>query len=154
MAREQLGGRIDISPKEIVCSADPLTEDIKKIIVEAFGVTPLNYYAASESPIMAGQCGKYKGLHLFDDWHCFEIVDDEYREVKNGKDGRLILTNLYNYTQPLIRYEMTDRLILEEEKCTCGWKFPVIKKKYVEGRKNLCGLIKGMEKKIISTQVF
>ncbi len=128
LAMEQLQGRINISPKKVICSGDQLTEDIRKLVRDAFGINPVNYYAASEAPVMAAQCNRHKGLHLFNDWHYFEVVDDGYKEVEIGQEGRLILTNLYNYTQPLIRYEMSDRLILGENKCSCSWKFPVIDK--------------------------
>ncbi len=128
LAMAQLQGHINISPKKVICSGDPLTEDIRKLVLDAFGINPVNYYAASEAPAMAAQCSTCNKMHLFNDWHCFEVVDDGYNEVEIGQDGRLILTNLYNYTQPLIRYEMKDRLILGENKCSCSWKFPVIDK--------------------------
>jgi phenylacetate-coenzyme A ligase PaaK-like adenylate-forming protein len=38
----------------------------------------------------------------------------------------VILTNLYNYTQPLIRYEMNDEIVLDEKPCECAWPSPTI----------------------------
>lgn len=44
---------------------------------------------------------------------------------------KYLLTNLYNYTQPMIRYEVTDRIIYHGEPCPCGNPSPWIE---VEGR--------------------
>ena len=126
IADQQLNGKIDIHPKKILCSGDTLTPLMKDTIKKAFGVEPVNYYASSESVGMAAECDIHKGLHMFDDWHCFEIVDKNYNSVAPGKPGKLLLTNLYNYTQPLIRYEMSDELILSSYPCQCGWSFPIL----------------------------
>jgi len=127
LAGEQIKGNINIKPKRIICAADPLTSQMRETIKKAFGVEPVNFYAASESVGMAAECDTGKGFHLFDDWHCFEIVDKNLKPVKLGEPGRLLLTNLYNYTQPLIRYQLEDEIILDDKPCLCGCPFPVIK---------------------------
>lgn len=117
LAEEQLNGQLNIYPEQILCSGDAMSPHMHKKIVEAFGVEPTNYYAASESICMGSQCNKHKYLHLFDDWHVFDF------DKQN-----LIITNLYNYSQPLIRYEMNDTVVLAEHACECEWSFPVVKK--------------------------
>jgi putative adenylate-forming enzyme len=126
LAKEQIAGRLDISPKKIVCSADHLTTKIRDTILKAFGVNPIAFYAASESIAMAADCAIDHGFHLFDDWHVFQLVDKDRNPVTAGMPGRVILTNLYNYTQPLIRYEMNDVLVLDKEPCSCSWPAPTI----------------------------
>jgi len=116
LAEEQLKGNVNINLEKILCSGDPMSPHMQEKIVEAFNVEPTNYYAASESICMAAHCDKHKYLHLFDDWHVFDFDKEN-----------LIMTNLYNFTQPLIRYEMNDAIALEEKGCDCGWSFPVIK---------------------------
>jgi putative adenylate-forming enzyme len=127
LAEEQLRGSINIKPKRVMCAADPLTPKMRDTIKSAFAVEPLNFYAASESVGMAAECDSHRGFHLFDDWHCFEIVDEDTRPVKPGEPGKLILTTLYNYTQPLIRYQLMDEITLDEKLCECGSPFSVIK---------------------------
>ena len=127
LAEEQLKGNIDIKPQRVMCSADPLTSKMRETTRRAFEIEPVNFYAASESIGMAGECDTHQGFHLFDDWHCFEIVDDDGNPVKPGQPGKLLLTNLYNYTQPLIRYQLYDEIVLEEKTCECGCPFPLIK---------------------------
>lgn len=127
LAHEQLKGKLNISPKWIICSADPLTPRIRKTIKQAFGIDPLNLYAASESLGIAAQCSSRHNIHLFDDWHCLEILGRDHNPRKPSEFGSLILTNLYNYTQPLIRYQMNDELAIDAQFCDCEWPFQTIK---------------------------
>jgi putative adenylate-forming enzyme len=127
LAKEKLAGTVDVRPKRIMCSADILQPSMHKTIKDAFGMEPTNFYAASESISMAIDCEEHDGMHLFTDWHCFEILNEDNQPAPNGKSGKLVLTNLYNYTQPLIRYDMHDQIEPCTEKCSCGSPFPKIK---------------------------
>lgn len=127
LAQEKLRGGIRISPKRIITSADTLTPDMRATIEKAFGVAPVNFYAASESLCLGAECDLEHSLHIFNDWHRFELLGSEGNAVREGESGNLVLTNLYNYTEPLIRYRMNDELILDKKKCACKSPFPVIK---------------------------
>jgi hypothetical protein len=60
-------------------------------------------------------------IDLFDDMCIAENVDEDYRPVPPGEVGsRLLVTNLFNLTQPLIRFEVTDLVAVEPEPCQCG----------------------------------
>ena len=132
LALEQLRGHLDIHPERIVCSADALTDRMKTAIADAFGVAPVNFYAASESLCMAAECDRHEGLHLFEDWHCYELVDALHQPMQGKGPGSLLLTTLHNYAQPLIRYQMNDEIILSDEPCRCGSAYRRIEK--VSGR--------------------
>jgi putative adenylate-forming enzyme len=134
LAQEQIGGNIRIRPKRVGCIGDPLTPRMRITIEEAFGVNPVDMYGTSESMTMGAECDVHHRLHLFDDWFCFEVADDKLTPVNPGEPGRLLLTNLYNYTQPLIRYQMNDEIILNDEPCQCGWPFPILEK--IAGRQD------------------
>jgi phenylacetate-coenzyme A ligase PaaK-like adenylate-forming protein len=61
------------------------------------------------------------------DWALLEVVDEAGRPAPEGKLGhKALLTNLANFVQPLIRYEMGDRLALASEPCACGSRLPRI----------------------------
>jgi phenylacetate-coenzyme A ligase PaaK-like adenylate-forming protein len=75
----------------------------------------------------------YGRKHLFEDDAAIEVVDDDGRNVAPGELGsRLLLTIFERYTQPLIRYEISDRVRLAGEPCPCGRPFRVIET--IEGR--------------------
>lgn len=128
LAHQQDAGRLNIAPGKIFSSADPLTPAIKTNIEKAFGVTPVNIYTASEIMTFSVECELHRRLHYFNDWFDVQLVNDNLRPVKAGRPGRLVVTNLYNYTQPLIRYRMDDEIVLSSEPCPCGWPFGVIEK--------------------------
>ena len=126
LAQEQLRGRIAVRPERIISTSELLTPEIREAVTQAFGIAPINLYAASESPCMAAQCALHQDLHLATDWHIFEALDDQLRPAAAGTPGHLFLTNLYNYTQPLIRYRMNDEIVINEPLCRCGSPFPTI----------------------------
>ena len=127
LAGEQIKGNININPKRIICSADPLTSRVRETVGKVFGIAPINFYAASESIGLAAECDTHRGFHLFNDWHCFEVVGENLEHLEPGRPGKVLLTNLYNHTQPLIRYQMRDELVLNDAPCPCGSPFPLIK---------------------------
>jgi phenylacetate-CoA ligase len=130
LVSEQQAGRLNIRPRKIVSSAEPLDEKLTKLIEEVFGVSPYNFYAASESIGLAQDCHLHCGLHVFNDLHAVELLNDKGERVEPGKSGQIVLTNLYNRCQPLIRYQMHDIAVYSEEECDCGLPFPLLKNVY------------------------
>lgn len=128
LAEAQLKSRLNIFPERIICSGDQLTDSMRETIYEAFRVQPINFYAASESLCMAAECHLHRGLHLFEDWHIYELVDENLEPVPDGQPGSLVITTLHNDTQPLIRYRMFDEMILEPKPCDCGSNFKRIER--------------------------
>jgi phenylacetate-coenzyme A ligase PaaK-like adenylate-forming protein len=50
-----------------------------------------------------------------------ENVDADGSPVPAGEPGaKLLITNLYNHDQPLIRFELTDTVAFDPEACPCG----------------------------------
>lgn len=134
LAEQQLAGILRISPRTVVTSAEVRTAEMEERIVAAWGQAPFNVYISTESgaPI-AAECSRHAGLHLFEDTVQLEMVDDDYRPVAIGEPGsHLLLTNLFNRTQPLIRYELDDLAALSPDPCPCGRPFPLLRS--VEGR--------------------
>jgi phenylacetate-coenzyme A ligase PaaK-like adenylate-forming protein len=126
LAQDQLNGRINLKPESIVCSGEPMTELARRDITQAFGIRPASLYAASESIVMGVECRSHGNMHLFDDLHVFESIDQDLRAVSEGEVGELLLTSLYNYTLPIIRYRTSDRLGLNQSHCPCGSTFPLV----------------------------
>lgn len=71
-------------------------------------------------------------MHLNADWVILEPVDRQYRPVPQGTcPHTVLLTNLANHVQPLIRYDLGDQVTFAAGPCTCGSPLPVID---VQGR--------------------
>jgi len=90
-------------------------------------------YAATETAGIASECSWHTGMHLYEDLVITEVVDQENRAVPIGTFGaKVLVTVLFSRTQPLIRYEMSDRVRLTDASCPCGRVFRMIDA--VEGR--------------------
>jgi putative adenylate-forming enzyme len=125
LALEQLEGRLDIHPRVIGTAGELLTGDMSQKIGEAWGVVPYNYYGLTEAGAFLGaDCSFHQGIHVFEDFFIVEVVDDKNKPVPDGITGdKFLLTNLFNFTQPLIRYEISDMISVASEPCSCGRAF-------------------------------
>jgi len=120
LAAEQRAGRLHVRPRILVTLAELRTPEMTQRLVEAFGIPPFDVYGASEG-LFGSECEHHHGIHLFEDTTLVENVDSDGQPVPAGQPGaRLLVTNLYNLVQPLIRLEITDVVTLDPEPCPCG----------------------------------
>jgi len=121
LADEQLHGRLDVHPTRVVTVSEVRTAEMEEAIRTAWGVQPFDWYGITEGGVLAGDCAHHRGMHLFEDLFIVENVDEHGREVPDGEIGhKLLLTNLFNRTQPIIRYELSDMVAIDSQPCPCG----------------------------------
>jgi phenylacetate-coenzyme A ligase PaaK-like adenylate-forming protein len=131
LATEQEQGRLDIHPVLLAISAEGLAPDEYGRIAKAVGAKVGNSYASTEVPFLSFSC-KHGWLHVNNDWVTFEPVDAEFRPVPPGQVSHTVLvSNLANRLQPIIRYDLGDSVVEREDPCPCGSPFPAIR---VQGR--------------------
>lgn len=120
-------GKIRVGPKRVVSYAEVLENEEKERLQRAFGCPVVEIYQASEGPI--GSACRHGTLHINEDLVYVELLDDSGDPVTEpGTTARrVIVTNLLNTVQPLIRYEMNDLAELGEA-CPCGSRFRTIAK--------------------------
>jgi len=127
LADEQRAGRLHIRPRIVSTHTEALTKETARRMEQAWGTRPYNHYGLSELPTFGTECAERRGIHVFEDLLIAEVVDENNRPVPPGRTGqKLLLTNLYNFTQPIIRYEVSDMLTLSPEPCPCGRPFPLV----------------------------
>lgn len=131
LADEARAGRLQLSLNELWTGGEALSATMRSSIESAFGCAVANSYGASEFLAIAAPC-RHGVLHLNADWVMLEPVDAAGHPVPPGVCGeRAWLTNLANHVQPLIRYELGDRVTLLAGPCACGSPLPAIE---VQGR--------------------
>jgi phenylacetate-CoA ligase len=109
LAEEELQGRLRIAPRVIAAGAEPTTEDVRRRIDAAWGIRPSVVYATTEVPVIAAASAESPTLELLEDFALVEAVDEYNRPVGPGEpSAKLLVTNLVNHAQPLIRYELSD----------------------------------------------
>jgi phenylacetate-coenzyme A ligase PaaK-like adenylate-forming protein len=120
LAREGQAGRLKISPRRVLTCGEQCTAETRAAVAESWGVEIYDYWGCSEG-VYAFPCSKSRAMHLPDDLAIIEPVDRVGNPVAAGQPAdKILLTNLYNRTQPLIRYEVTDAMTLVASPCECG----------------------------------
>lgn len=99
LAASQLRGDLDIHPQIVENSGEAVGNNDQKLIEKAFGLPIVNVYSCSEHMLMGTSFPGHEGIVLFEDDLIFEFHED-----------CTYITNLFNYTEPLIRYRMDDVL--------------------------------------------
>jgi phenylacetate-CoA ligase len=126
LAKEQQAGRLHIGPVLINAAGETLTGRARQQITRAFGADISNYYGSSEAIGLTFEC-KHHQLHVNSDWYILEPVDAYNQPVPPGQLSHAVLvTNLPDRVQPIIRYKMGDRATIDSKPCPCGSPFPVI----------------------------
>lgn len=130
---EQDAGRLNIHPHEVWLGGETLNASTQQRLERTWQSPFANTYGCSEFLALATSC-PLGHLHFNHDWAILESVDEQGRPVPPGETGSTtLLTNLSNHTQPIIRYDLGDRITVSPHACACGSPFPVIE---VQGR---CG---------------
>ena len=111
---------LKIQPDVIITGGELLTDEIRKKLIDRFGCYVQTHYSCTEAGEIACECSEGH-LHINEDWVIVEPVDNNNNPVAFGvQSDKLLITNLSNYIQPFIRYELTDRIIVHNEPCKCG----------------------------------
>lgn len=120
LVEEKISGRLHIEPIIIMTGGEYLSSALRKKLSDAFHCTVQTSYSCTEGGTIACECA-HQHFHINDDWVIVEPVDKDNKPVPDGvQSDKILLTNLYNYTQPFIRYEVTDRVVMHHERCSCG----------------------------------
>lgn len=99
MAEQVRLGRVPNHIERVISCGEPLSAGLRSFLEDTFQCPVINFYGSSESLALGLQEKAGDGMILFDDLNVIEV-----------EDGEMYLTCLYNFTQPLIRYHLTDTL--------------------------------------------
>ncbi|MDE6844314.1 MAG: phenylacetate--CoA ligase family protein, partial [Lachnospiraceae bacterium] len=99
MAEQVRLGRVPNHVKRVISCGEPLSPGLRDFLEDTFKCPAINFYGSSESLALGLEENAGDGMILFDDLNVIEV-----------ENGEMYLTCLYNFTQPLIRYHLTDTL--------------------------------------------
>lgn len=98
-----------------------IKNELKIDIYDIYGLTEIY------GPGIAIDCDCHEGMHYYDDYLYFEIIDSVTGEVlPEGEVGELVITTLRKEGAPLLRYRTRDLTRIIPEECKCGLKYPRI----------------------------
>lgn len=134
LALEQLANpRPNIRVHQMLNWADPVSSELRQIVRSAFGAEIVDRYSSNEFGYLALQCPGADHLHAPQVNNFIEILDSDNQPVQPGESGRVVVTALNNYSQPLIRYELGDYASWGEG-CKLGITFPILQPTIVRAR--------------------
>lgn len=121
--------------KACFVTSEMLFESDKKLLEKQFGIPIINEYGASELDLIAFENPKGE-WQVNSETLFIEILDENNNVLPYGKEGRIVITSLFNKANPFIRYEIGDIGILDEKSTL---QKPILKK--LIGRTNDVALL-------------
>lgn len=123
--KRQLKSKIHL--RKAILGSERWGEKMRQRIREELGVELYDIYGLTEiyGPGISMSCKCSNGLHYWDDYFYFEIIDSHTGEhVQEGEFGELVITTLCKQGAPLIRYRTRDITRLLTGQCSCGLEYP------------------------------
>ena len=109
------------SPKAVMSSAQALPDATRNTIEAGFDTRVYDKYGSREFSGIAYQCGHSADHHVMDESYIVELLVDG-RPARPGEIGEVVITDLNNFSVPLIRYRIGDLAVASEatSPCPCG----------------------------------
>lgn len=106
--------------KAVFSTAEVLYPHQRELMREAFACEVFDTYGCGDGMGHATECGFHNGLHVCPEASVMQIVDAQGNSVAPGTEGEVVLTSLFDYSMPLIRYAPGDRAVVKWGACPCG----------------------------------
>lgn len=118
-----------LSLRKGIIGSERWGEKMRNRIASDLGVKLYDIYGLTEvyGPGIGISCDYANGIHLWDDYIYFEIIDPKTgKNLPDGEIGELVITTLLKEGAPLIRYRTHDLTRIIPGDCPCGSRFPRI----------------------------
>src|SRR5262249_24047775 len=126
LASERTGTNLKFSlVRSLGMALDQETRDICRTV---FGCEIADSYGATEAGFLAAECPEGGEYHFGAEVNHLEVLRDDGSAAAPGQVGRVIVTSLYNYAMPLIRYEVGDLAEVGSPSSRCGRGLPLLRR--------------------------
>ncbi|MBL9017784.1 MAG: phenylacetate--CoA ligase family protein [Myxococcales bacterium] len=127
LAEEQAAGRLRLRLAFIELGGESMSPITRARAADVFGCAIYDIYSASEALLMAIDC-PHGRLHVNSDWMILEPVDAVLHPTPPGElSHTVLLTNLANRVQPILRYDLGDSVVVPTDPCPCGSPLPSLR---------------------------
>lgn len=123
------GLRDQIHLKKGIIGSERWSDKMRSNIRDMLGIELYDIYGLTEiyGPGIGINCSHNCGMHYWDDYLYFEIIDPKTgKQVPDGEVGEIVITTLVKEGAPLIRYRTHDLSRIIPGKCPCGSPYPRI----------------------------
>lgn len=117
---------VPAAPRAIIVGAEKL-HDFQRVLIEKVFQSPVfETYGSREFMLIGAECERHEGLHLSQENLLVEILNDDGQATPPGGEGNVVITDLFNYGMPFIRYVNGDRAVAGWKTCSCGRGLPLL----------------------------
>lgn len=114
------------SPETLFSLGDLFPADARHELEAAFRTRLIGIYGVPGFPVVGSECHEHYGLHVNIDNLVAEVLNEDGTPTPWGEMGELVLTDLFNYAMPLIRYRSGRQVRSGWEACSCGRGLPLL----------------------------
>lgn len=116
----------DIRPAGIISTSMMLLPSERAVIERVFGCAVTDRYGCEEVGLIACECERHEGLHINVDHLYVEFLSEDGSAAGPGEPAAIVVTDLINRGQPLIRYRVEDVGSWSARRCSCGRGLPLM----------------------------
>ena len=113
-------------PKVITYSSTGLSDSVRRLITQTFGIPLLSTYQAVEAFKIGFECSQGLGLHLNIDLYPVRIINVNGETLSAGESGGVVVSNLVNRATVLLNYRLGDIACMQQDPCSCGRSLPLL----------------------------
>jgi phenylacetate-CoA ligase len=132
------GLRLSRPVRGVIVIAETLTPARRRVIEQYFQAPIIKRYGLREFGSWSAQNCSHSPdrFHVNTELVVCEVLRADGAPAAPGETGRVVLTCLWNYARPFIRYETGDLAVADLGACGCGRGFPALGQ--IEGRSLEC----------------
>jgi phenylacetate-CoA ligase len=112
----------------VLSVAELLTDDVRASIERHLGCRTFDVFSSAEGGIIAVECPETGCYHVQSELVKVEVVSSSGDPCAPGEIGEVVITPLYNFAMPLIRYRTGDIVVNGQGACACGRSLPTLDK--------------------------
>jgi phenylacetate-CoA ligase len=121
---EQTGRRLP-PLRGVFTTAEKLYPQQREVIARVFGCHVYDCYGSSEVQNIAAECRRGR-MHVNADFVVLELDKSDAEGASEEEAAPFLVTSLWNYTMPFVRYRNEDCGGLLAGECECGSGFPLM----------------------------
>ncbi|NCB92719.1 MAG: phenylacetate--CoA ligase family protein [Clostridia bacterium] len=107
-------GSVEFAVRAIIPISETMPEPVRRKLEEQFGCQVRSWYSNEENGIMGLQNKEDNGYHIDTESYYYEILKmDSDEPAEEGELGRIVITDLYNYAFPILRYDNGDTAVAQ-----------------------------------------
>jgi phenylacetate-CoA ligase len=114
-----------MQPRVLITTGEVFDHALKKQVQSELDAEIFDTYGSMEFGRIASECQAHDGLHVNADHVVFECLDLE-EPAGAGKAGLAVVTSLFAFGMPFIRYKLGDMCRLVDKTCSCGCTLPLM----------------------------